>query len=94
VVWACDGRLELRANPRSDRADPKRLIGGHQAAYELVYGAVPEGQLVRHRCHVHLCCNPAHLVAGTALENSADSREAGRLTGYRAHRRRRQEVAA
>jgi hypothetical protein len=75
-------------------AEPRRLIGGHVAAYELVYGSVPEGQLVRHRCHQHLCCNPAHLVPGTALENSADIRAAGRLTGYRAHRRHRQEVAA
>ncbi len=75
-------------------AEPKRLIGAHVAAYELAWGPVPEGQLVRHRCNQHLCCNPAHLLPGTALENAADIRAAGRLTGYRAHRRRRQEVAA
>jgi len=75
-------------------AEPKRLIGAHVAAYELVWGPLPEGQLVRHRCDRHLCCNPHHLAPGTALENAADIRAAGRPTGYRAHRRRGREVAA
>ena len=72
----------------------RRLIGAHVAAYLLLGGELRSGQLVRHTCHRHLCCNPRHLLAGTALENAADIRTAGRLTGYRAHRRRRQELAA
>lgn len=74
--------------------DPKRLIGAHVAAYLLMVGPLPPGQLVRHCCDRHLCCNGRHLTAGTALENAADVRSAGHPTGYRAHRRRRRELAA
>jgi hypothetical protein len=68
--------------------NPKRLIGAHQAAYELVHGPIPIGQLVRHLCNQHLCCNPYHLAAGTPAENSADILVSGRATGYRARRGR------
>jgi len=47
-------------------------VAAHIAAYELVYGPVPPGKQVRHLCSRSLCCNPSHLVAGTAAENAAD----------------------
>lgn len=33
----------------------------HVVAYELVYGQVPKGMHVHHRCENKLCCNPFHL---------------------------------
>jgi hypothetical protein len=73
---------------------PRRLIGAHVAAYQLAVGHVPAGRLLRHVCSQHRCCNPSHLLPGSAAENSADIRAAGHVTGFRAHRRRRQKLAA
>jgi hypothetical protein len=55
---------------RSDRA--------HRAAFQLSGGVIPPGQLVRHLCHNTLCCNPAHLAAGTHADNMHDMALAGR----------------
>ena len=44
----------------------------HVVAYELTYGPVPEGKEVCHSCDVELCCNPAHLWAGTHKQNMQD----------------------
>lgn len=49
-----------------------KSIQGHRIVYELAYGPVPPGRVVRHRCGVGGCCNPAHLVAGTQKQNSWD----------------------
>ena len=49
-----------------------RYLQGHRIAYELTYGPPPDGMIVRHRCGVGGCCNPAHLVLGTQKQNSWD----------------------
>lgn len=45
----------------------------HRYAYTVAYGNIPEGLLVRHKCHNRKCCNPEHLHVGTDLENWNDS---------------------
>ncbi|MFC5374753.1 HNH endonuclease signature motif containing protein [Brevundimonas faecalis] len=52
-----------------------RSAGAHQVAYYLATGVWErraDGRLVRHLCHNRLCCNPAHLRGGTALDNAWD----------------------
>lgn len=50
----------------------------HRLAYELTYGSIPDGLLVRHKCDTPLCCNPSHLEPGTYLENAHDRDSRGR----------------
>lgn len=50
----------------------------HRWAYEQLRGPIPDGLQMRHLCHNRLCCNPMHLIPGTAQENIQDSVDAGR----------------
>lgn len=60
--------------------------GAHQIAYELTYGPIPPGMVVRHTCDHPWCCNPGHLESGTQADNVHDMIERGRRpTVYRAH---------
>ena len=45
----------------------------HREAYRIFIGEIPEGLLIRHRCHNRLCCNPLHLEPGTDKENWQDA---------------------
>lgn len=61
------------------RRDGKRLARrSHRVAYELTVGPIPDGLMLRHSCDNPPCCNPAHLIPGTAAENSADMVSRGR----------------
>lgn len=58
-------------------------IGGHEAPAsrhmaQLIYGHLPRSTQVRHTCDNPPCCNPNHLVLGTALQNHIDSVERNR----------------
>tara|TARA_B100000965_G_scaffold404558_1_gene435715 strand:+ start:5782 stop:6267 length:486 start_codon:yes stop_codon:yes gene_type:complete len=65
------GRLWLR----------NRRWMAHRLSYELHYGAIPEGKVIRHRCHQPMCVNPHHLQIGTQQQNVDDMHRAGRQ-GY------------
>lgn len=53
----------------------------HRVAFELSGGTYENGPLVLHTCDVRLCCNPAHLYAGTHARNMVDAVERGRFKG-------------
>lgn len=51
-------------------------VRAHQVAHYLSTGERPE--VVRHTCDNPPCCNPAHLLSGTYLDNTRDCIERGR----------------
>ena len=56
----------------------KRSLRAHRLAYVLVHGPItPVNQVVRHSCDNPPCCNPAHLILGTQLDNAADREARG-----------------
>ncbi len=46
-----------------------REMPAHRFAYELAYGAVPDGHVIDHLCRVRHCVRPEHLEAVTHVEN-------------------------
>ena len=52
----------------------------HRVAWAIVYGTVPEGMFVLHKCDNPPCVNPNHLYAGTQKDNARDAIERGRFT--------------
>ena len=50
----------------------------HRLMYEIWYGPIPKGLLIRHMCNNPQCCYPEHLRTGTQKQNMADMRKAGR----------------
>lgn len=63
---------------------PGHTNRAHKAIWEILFGPVSRGLVVRHKCDVRCCVNPQHLILGTSADNSADMVSRGRAaTGIR-----------
>lgn len=54
------------------------VLSAHKVAFELTFGKVQDGQVVRHSCDNPLCCNPYHLTPGSQQRNMDDMVKKGR----------------
>lgn len=70
------------------------FILAHRWAYERVFGPVPEGQFVLHRCDNPRCVNPDHLWLGTKLDNARDRDQKGRRIALRGEQHGRSKLLA
>lgn len=56
-----------------------RTWSTHRLAWTLAYGKIPNGKQINHSCDNRLCCNPAHLEAGTQKTNIEHAVLLGRM---------------
>lgn len=59
----------------------KKEFGAHRMSYELAFGLIPDGFLVRHTCDNRICVNPAHLILGQMRDNIQDMVDRQRRMG-------------
>jgi hypothetical protein len=71
TLWAT-GYGMIRYNRRAYKA--------HRFNWELCYGPIPVGLLVRHKCDNRRCLEPSHLELGTQADNMKDCVERGRAS--------------
>lgn len=79
--WLWTGKtLKRRTQPYGYLWNPEqqKTVHAHRVAWELMYGAIPVGLKVLHRCDCATCVRPDCLFLGTQLDNMQDMAAKGR----------------
>jgi hypothetical protein len=82
--WEWQGYRDKNGYGRIRKTGPDGtwdMISPHRAMWEIVFGPIPDGLWVLHRCDNPPCANPAHLFLGTNGDNQADMTAKGRGRG-------------
>lgn len=58
-----------------------RMVGAHIVAFMMTNGKLSNNSVVRHSCDIPTCCNPLHLLSGTAIDNINDKMSRNRWLG-------------
>jgi len=73
----------------------KKRILIHRYIYEINFGKIPKGKIIRHKCDNPNCINPKHLILGTQKENMQDMKDRERsLYGIKNHKAKLTEKQA
>jgi hypothetical protein len=86
--WEWMGYRDLDGYGKIGKDRAKRFA--HRMSWELHFGKIPKGMIVRHLCHNPTCVNPSHLATGSHSDNIADRLSAGRWTLSDEQRKSRQ----
>lgn len=70
TCWPWTGPLREHGQGEFKVDGANKLV--HRVAFELAFGEIPEGMVVRHTCDNGACCNPKHLLTGTHADNVRD----------------------
>lgn len=68
--WGNYGRVSYQGSPRL----------AHRVSWEMHFGPIPDGLIVRHKCDNPACVRPDHLELGTPHDNNLDMATRGRST--------------
>jgi len=60
-----------------------KTLKAHRFAWEAIYGPIPPGIHILHKCDNPGCVNPGHLFAGNAKDNACDAVSKGRAAGQK-----------
>lgn len=77
TCWLWTGRLKQPSGYGTIQKD-KKTFYVHRLSYILTFGDIPDDLIIRHKCDVKHCGNPAHLEMGTQADNMKDCVERGR----------------
>lgn len=58
----------------------------HRLVWTTLFGSIPEGQMIDHKCRVPRCCNPAHLRIVSPGENTTENTVNRRIVNGRRDR--------
>ena len=80
-LWTAATQRGYGAFRLSKQGIARSMVSAHRVAYALANRELDPTLHVLHSCDEPLCCNPAHLSAGTRADNMTDAARKGRMSG-------------